>query len=932
MRQVFWVAVLAVLLSCSTQETANTVPVAATASPAASTVTIETSANDKRQYAYRQLPNGMKVVLVSDPEAPKSAASLDVFVGSGHDPKDRQGLAHFLEHMLFLGTDKYPQPDEYQAFVSAHGGSYNAYTSYEHTNYFFNIEHKAFAEGLDRFAQFFIAPRFDATYVEREKNAVNSEYQARIRDEGRRGLDVFLQVANPEHPLNRFSIGSLETLADRDGRAVRDDLLAFYQRYYSASVMALTIVSNQPLAELESLASGLFSAVPARPVDRELAKQPIFRDGTLPMRVNLTPEQEVRELTLVFPVPEALPYYRTKPLDYINNLLGHEGEGSLLSWLKHQGWVDSLAAGAGFNFTNGAAVTIDIGLTEQGLDHVDDIVTAVFQALQRIREEGVNEWRYQEQATMNRLHFRYMEKSHPDDFAIQVSNNLHHYPAQEVLRGDYLMESFPEQQVREYLQHLVPDNVLVMVSAKGLPTDRVTEWFKVPYRVQAIAPKTLVRWRQPDVNTAITLPSPNAYLPQQFALVEASGKKPVQVKTVDGLSLWVMSDAQFGVPRGHVKIALFNPAMSQTVQDAAKRDLYTALLSDRLRETLYPAWLAGMGFELSAFDRGIMLSVSGFTDKQADVLAALVKALQSVEVDALDYARIHDAYIRSGINSARIMPFRRLVNGVNEATLPLQWSGEQLAEAAKPLAFADVRDYGQAFLRQVSVDMLVYGNYEATHWAGLMDAVQPLVTSTEALPLYRPRGYDKGHREAIRMPVLHDDAAVLRYVPGESTSVREAALFALTGQALQSDFFHQLRTEQQLGYVVYAGAYPVLQYPGMMFVVQSPTHDAKAIVAAMDGFMGKALAEVDRDEFDRHRRSLIGRYREPPTNLSEMADRLWDERMRYRSTRFDRRERMAFQLERITYDDWQAFVRRMVTGESRRELLLYAPGKAGVAP
>ena len=91
---------------------------------------IVTSQVDDREYRYLHLPNELKVILISDMEADKAAASLSVSVGSAQDPEDREGLAHFLEHMLFLGTDRFPDPGEYQAYISAHGGSHNAYTAY----------------------------------------------------------------------------------------------------------------------------------------------------------------------------------------------------------------------------------------------------------------------------------------------------------------------------------------------------------------------------------------------------------------------------------------------------------------------------------------------------------------------------------------------------------------------------------------------------------------------------------------------------------------------------------------------------------------------------------------------------------------------------------------------------------------------------------
>ncbi|CAN0075079.1 unnamed protein product, partial [Hapterophycus canaliculatus] len=70
-----------------------------------------------------------QVILVSDPDTKISAAAMDVHVGYFSDPDDLPGLAHFCEHLLFLGTDKYPDEASYDAHLKLHGGSSNAYTS-----------------------------------------------------------------------------------------------------------------------------------------------------------------------------------------------------------------------------------------------------------------------------------------------------------------------------------------------------------------------------------------------------------------------------------------------------------------------------------------------------------------------------------------------------------------------------------------------------------------------------------------------------------------------------------------------------------------------------------------------------------------------------------------------------------------------------------
>ncbi|MFM9093004.1 MAG: insulinase family protein, partial [Verrucomicrobiota bacterium] len=127
--------------------------------------------SDQAEFRRLVLPNGLKVLLVSDPKFNKSGAALMMPVGQIDDPAAREGMAHFLEHMLFLGTAKYPEPNAYGNFMQSNGGYSNAYTASDHTNYQFEVRHEALAEGLDRFAQFFIAPLFTAEFTGREINA-----------------------------------------------------------------------------------------------------------------------------------------------------------------------------------------------------------------------------------------------------------------------------------------------------------------------------------------------------------------------------------------------------------------------------------------------------------------------------------------------------------------------------------------------------------------------------------------------------------------------------------------------------------------------------------------------------------------------------------------------------------------------------------------
>ncbi|MFQ5938235.1 MAG: insulinase family protein, partial [Acidiferrobacterales bacterium] len=484
--------------------------------PPASAQTVVKSPNDKRDYESFVLPNQLKVVIISDPSTDKAAAALDVFVGSGSNPERWPGLAHFLEHMLFLGTKKYPQANEYQAFISQHGGRHNAYTAYEHTNYFFDVDKDYLEPALDRFAQFFIAPLFTPQYVDRERKAVDSEYQARIKSDGMRVLYAWKAVTNPENPFSHFDIGSLDTLTDHDDRKLRDALIDFYERHYSANIMALVVLGKESLPTLKQWVTEKFGAVKnigARPLRTSAS---LFVPGTLPARLNVVSLKDRRGLTLSFPIPPVIEHYRSKPTHYIANLLGHEGKGSLLSLLKGKGWVDTLSAGLGVNNMNNATFDISMSLTKAGMQHIPEIVPYVFQYIELIRNRGIAEWLFDEQRRLAEISFRFQEKRTAFRYASGLASNLQVYPAIEVIRGPYEMEQYDPALIRRYLEKLRPDNALITVNAKGLATNTTEPWFNATYEISHIQTGTIRRWQTAAVDPILAIPKPNIFLPDNL--------------------------------------------------------------------------------------------------------------------------------------------------------------------------------------------------------------------------------------------------------------------------------------------------------------------------------------------------------------------------------------------------------------------------------
>lgn len=272
-------------------------------------------------------------------------------------------LAHQPLQLLFMGTKKYPVENSYNVYLSSNSGSSNAYTGPTNTNYYFELAAKPSNDeepsasnpspllgGLDRFAQFFVEPLFLASTLDRELQAVDSENKKNLQSDTWRMHQLEKSLSNPKHPFCHFSTGNLEvlkTLPESRGINVRDKFIEFYEKHYSANRMKLCVLGREPLDVLEAWVIQLFSDVRNKDLkpNRWTDEQP-FTSDHLCILTCTKPVMESRELNLFFPYLDEELLFETQPSRYISHLIGHEGPGSIMAYIKSKGWANALSAGA----------------------------------------------------------------------------------------------------------------------------------------------------------------------------------------------------------------------------------------------------------------------------------------------------------------------------------------------------------------------------------------------------------------------------------------------------------------------------------------------------------------------------------------------------------------------------------------------------------
>ncbi|GAA3911365.1 insulinase family protein [Halomonas cibimaris] len=861
-----------------------------------------TSPFDSRDYRVLTLENGLTALLVSDAQADKAAASMNVRVGSAQDPDDLLGLAHLLEHMLFLGTEPYPEPSAYQDYITRHAGSHNAFTAARDTNYFFDIEPSALPGALDRFSAFFLSPLFNDGKLESERRVVDSEYQARRRSESRRENDVLNQVLNPDHPGTRFSVGSLETLADRpaDAPSLRQRVIDFYHARYGANVMQLAVVAPQPLDQLEKMVTERFAAVPDRRLEPPTVDAPLVTDDALPVYLERQTLKDSRQVRFLFPVPDPQEDYAHKPTQLLAHLLGDESEGSVLAVLRDAGLAEGLSAGVGRRDGEHALLSVSVRLTPAGAERLDDIQATLFAAVDNIAANGLEAWRYDEQAALKQQAFRFQQHGAPQHEATELAMRLSRYPVKDVQYAPYRMDGFDLERTRAYLAALTPDNMIRVYSGPEVTSERVSPWFDT-------------QWQQTAPDNAggtalqgLSLPGPNPFIADDLTLQDGQDDKPTMLIDDAHFAAWHMAVDRFDTPKVEWRVSLQHPSVRRSAEEAVLDRMLAGWLNDSLNEALYPARLAGQSFNAYAHARGMTLAFSGWRDGQAPLIERVITQLQSGDIHPGSFKRVQRRLQRQWRNAPDASLIGQARRTLDQALLTPRWSSQELLAASQRLERHHLEDFRRRFVDRLYVDAMAVGNVtaeQATAQArSVKQTLRPRLTR-DAIPSLEPLAVS-AEPAVLRPDSTRDESLVLRYLQGSDDTPRQQAAVSVLAQWLQTPFYQQLRTEEQLGYIVNAGYYPLLDAPGLALVVQSPNTDSAAVAARIDAFMVATEARLDAlDEatLAPYRQAVHSRLTERATGLGRLTGRYWQATAR-EDVRFDRRLRQAQKALNVSPD------------------------------
>ena len=893
---------------------------------------------DPLNYGFKVLSNGMKVLLISDPDTNISSASLAVNIGSLMDKKDAQGLAHFCEHLLTMGSKKYPDENEYGEYLAKNGGKSNAQTENNKTIYFFNISNEAFEGALDRFAHMFISPTFNEGSVERELKAVDNEFSNNINHDGVRLGQIKNSEIREGSPFNHFAVGNLKTLSLPD---IRDRLLVYYKKYYSSDIMSLCIYNNKTLEEQLKMVEGLFSLIP-RIEGFKLPKYDEVKpyDETNMKNIyKMVPVKETNTLQFEWYFP-FLEDYHVELGSYLGNLIGHEGPNTLTSSLNKDNLCSSLMVLPEEVCKTYMTLKIYIVLTKKGFDNYKEVILRTLKYIKVLQSKEINKRFYNEFKKILKMQFDYSGKKNPIDATKEYSSNLLDYPIEKVISNTKILEECNESIIKKYFDMMTFDNLNIFLMSKTFEKEcTLTE----PYYGTKYC-KEKLNITEEDINSYkcehnLDYPPENNFIPTNFELLpppEKIGKYPEKIRDHKNLEVWHLQDIIFKKPRVYAIVEFKTPKNLCDFSDMKISIIATLLnkvIKTELTEFLYMAQSASVNVQFDVGPDKTYIIFQGFNDSMKKGVKEILINIKNLDINTarcketldLTQKEILQAASNNFLNASYKANFSYLRALLRE---PYREPTDiiQYFYSGYSVTIEDLIMFKNAIFKNSKIKWLVQGNVSKEEVLDLVEESNKILEidinkeKTGKFTVIRPVAIKKNYNYIFRIKGPNPNeqsSSLISLYQTDLLSDIDIIYLRLIESFLKDKFYDQLRTKEALGYIVQMFAIETEGYYGMVNVVQSNSKTPEYSAGRVRNFykeVQQIVKNISEEEFQSHMNVQRSKADKKDDNLGVSFMRNWGE-ISSNTYKFDKIEKTKENLTKCNREGFIKFFEKYFVNE-----------------
>lgn len=843
--------------------------------------TITKSPTDKAIYQGIRLENGMEVLLISDEKANKSLMSVGLPIGSMEDPIQQQGLAHYLEHMILMGSKDFPETNSLDGFLTKNGGYNNAYTASDRTVYYLEVNNNAFDEAVARLSDAFAQPLLSEKNAKKEVNAVNAEMVRAKSNDAFLMHDVNLATANPNHPITKFAVGNNITLSDKKESKLQDELVKFYQQHYSANLMKAVLYSNQPIEKLAKLAEQNLGKVKNKNLSVPVMDMPFFREEDKGVIIDYKPVKPNKMLVISFDMPEDKAQFKHKTGEYLAYVFNNNSEGTLSDYLIKEGLSDSGVQSESSDDVsrNRGDFTFYIDLTDKGLEQKEKIISLVFQQINKIKQAGVQPSYFNELKESLNQAFEHLQTEKNGGYVAGLVSKMMYYPLENVIDVGFIVDTIDNKAIERKLAEMTIENVRIMLVNDKAKTDHKTKYFEAPYAINKITSEQKTQWLDFSKNPELKLPVLNPYFAADFSLnkVDKSRKIPMLIEKAKGTEIYAMGSQYFAdEPKAIVGINFTILPNNYELKNYISASLLNYMSELEQANIDFQSTVAGIETSIDSGNNGLIIGLSGYTQNLAKLLKDKLKNFSQFKLkqDVLSQAKQH--YLEALDKQEKENALRQANSVISNFKAYPYFEVDKERKMIEAIQLDDIEQARQRVLTQATgINVLSLGNFTD-------EQVKEIVNIVEQTIKYNHSEIDRGKYIDINQSqrklnyikqIPHEDNALtIAYFPNNYQEIDGISRASLLQSIISRWYFDDLRTDKQLGYVVYATTNSIGKTSGLQFLVQSPTVSAQEIMVHNQRFFMETLAKLkvmSAEDFEKYRSSLIKILERKPESLSQ---------------------------------------------------------------
>jgi len=702
---------------------------------------------------------------------------------------------------LFLGSKKYPGENQFETFLNENGGYSNAYTSTFETVYFFTIFNEKLEEAIDMFSRFFIDPLFDEGSVNREINAIQSEHDKNIQQDNWRMSHFYGLISKKDSMINKFGTGDLSSL-QKDG--LRDRMIAYYKQYYVSSNINITTVSKLSNNTVKKYIEKSFSNIPTKVEPKISLVKPFFE--LKGKDYFLKSVSKDHSMIYLWEIPDHTNYLSTHSNYIISHVISSDTDGSLKSFLVKKGLIKNI-----YSYVMDEGIFI-LNVRLSKLDNwreVDSYVRYYMNDLKNNNWSKISEY-YKKK---DKLLFDYSSKDDSNGLGLKIVTNLINYPIEKTLIGTAVIEKTDVNQINSlFTDYLTFDKANVILSS-DTNIENLGKFIK--YESEQTEPYYNLKYNSIKINTSpekqfdYKIISDNPFLNTMPKLIENLDDVLVPTKHTLGASkIWFGNISKFKETTINSELIFTNSEFVFELSTYINTLLLLKYINKKIEKDFSLA--SEIGFEthlsINTTSSIVGIYISGHNDnynKYFNLINEYIKNFDYKDEDLVMLQMLIDSTKDNYLNIMKSNPwnYSSYIEDLNMNT-----KSYNINDVLRYLESLDIHSFTKKILEtknrilyQSKFTTFIYGN---TLYSDLFESEENLNILFPSIE--KPRNTIKllGNIDVVHPNKDEKDNYVQYTHSIGKFNPKDNLLLLILSIALGQDFYDELRTKQQFGYLV----------------------------------------------------------------------------------------------------------------------------------